>query len=166
MYVHDLLHKRKVYMQNLKTSSEIFGANCLAYTSRRTARAVTNLFNARMAGLDLNVAQFGLLAAVAHMPGSSLSAIGEVMLLDESTMARNLSVLERRGLVEATGGRGRGGKSVNLTRQGQALHTKGGKIWKETNRELEAALGVQAASAGRAFLEDLSRISERLKAKE
>ena len=48
---------------------------------RRTGRAVTNLFNARLAPLDLNVAQFGLLAAVGKMPGATLAAIGEAMLL-------------------------------------------------------------------------------------
>jgi DNA-binding MarR family transcriptional regulator len=87
--------------------SEKLDFDCLAYASRRTARAVTNFFNERMAPLDLNVSQFGLIAAVAKMPGSTLSAIGEAMLIEDSTMARNLSVLERRGLVEAQGGRGR-----------------------------------------------------------
>ena len=65
--------------------SDILDFNCLAYASRRTARAVTNFFNQRLAPFDLNVAQFGLLAAVAKMPGSTLAAIGEAMLLDEST---------------------------------------------------------------------------------
>jgi DNA-binding MarR family transcriptional regulator len=100
------------------------------------------------------------------MPGSTLSAIGEVMLLDDSTMARNLTVLERRGLIESTGGRGRGGKSVSLTREGRALHAKGEKIWKQTNRDLEATIGAPKAAAGRAFLDELCQVSKRLKAED
>ena len=166
MYVQDFPRKRKLYMPNLKAGSDFFGVGCFAYTTRRTARAVTNVFNARMARLDLNVAQFGLLAAVANMPGSTLSGIGEVMLLDESTMARNLTVLERRGLVESTGGRGRGGKSVALTREGAALYEQGGKIWTQTNRELTAQISAKTAEAGRIFLNELSQASERLRAKD
>jgi DNA-binding MarR family transcriptional regulator len=143
--------------------SDFLDFKCLAYASRRTARAVTNFFNARMAPLDLNVAQFGLLAAVAKMPGSTLSAISEAMLIEESTMARNFVVLERRGLIESEGGRGRGGKSVNLTREGRALHARGEKIWMETNQVLAAQLGARAAEAGRVFLNELGHTAERLK---
>lgn len=145
--------------------SDFLDFKCLAYASRRTARAVTNFFNARMAPLDLNVAQFGLLAAVAKMPGSTLSAIGEAMLIEDSTMARNFIVLERRGLVESEGGRGRGGKSVTLTREGRSLHARGEKIWMETNRVLAVELGAQAAEAGRFFLNELGHTAERLKEK-
>lgn len=143
--------------------SDFLDFRCFAYASRRTARAVTNFFNARMAPLDLNVAQFGLLAAVAKMPGSTLRAVGEAMLIEESTMARNLGVLERRGLVESEGGRGRGGKSVRLTREGRSLHAKAEKVWKETNRLLAAQLGPRATEAGRTFLKDLGQAAERLR---
>lgn len=146
--------------------SDFLDFNCLAYTSRRTARAVTNVFNARMAPLELNVAQFGLLAAVARMPASTMSAIGEAMLLDQSTMARNLTVLERRGLVEAQGGRGRGGKQVSLTTEGQALYAEAVRVWKRTNQKLAADLGEDEAGAGRNFLTRLADVAESLRAKD
>lgn len=145
------------------TRSDFLDFDCLAYATRRTGRAVTNLFNSRLAHLDLNVAQFGLLAAVAKLPGSTLAAIGESMLLDESTLARNFTVLERKGLVEAEGGRGRGGKSLTLTRAGKKLHTEGLSIWLQTNKDLAGALGIKDAEAGRQFLRALGELSERLK---
>jgi len=145
--------------------SDILDFNCLAYASRRTARAVTNFFNQRLAPLDLNVAQFGLLAAVAKMPGSTLAAIGEAMLIDESTMARNLIVLERRDLVRAEGGRGRGGKQVSLTDEGRALQADAARIWRATNRSLATALGAREAEAGHEFLRGLAAASEKLRLK-
>lgn len=147
------------------TGSDFLDFNCLAYATRRTGRAVTNFFNARLAHLDLNVAQFGLLAAVARMPGSTLAAMGEAMLLDQSTLARNFTVLERRGLVQAEGGRGRGGKSITLTREGAQLAKEAGKIWQATNRQLAVELGADA-EPGRQFLRALGDLSERLKAKD
>jgi DNA-binding MarR family transcriptional regulator len=145
--------------------SDFLDFDCLAYTSRRAARAVTNVFNARMAPLELNVAQFGLLAAVAKMPGSTLSAIGEAMLLDESTMARNFTVLERRGLVESEGGRGRGGKQVYLTAAGGKLFAEAARVWKKTNQKLAAEMNPDEVVAGRDFLRALGAASERLRAK-
>jgi len=146
--------------------SDFLDFDCLAYGSRRAARAVTNVFNARMAPLELNVAQFGLLAAVAKMPGSTLSAIGEAMLLDESTMARNFTVLERRGLVESEGGRGRGGKHVSLTAEGETLFANAARVWKRTNQKLAAEMNEDEVVAGRTFLRALGAASERLRAKD
>ncbi|HVY87716.1 MAG TPA: MarR family winged helix-turn-helix transcriptional regulator [Hyphomonadaceae bacterium] len=146
--------------------SDFLDFDCLAYASRRTARAVSNYFNARLTHLDLNVAQYGLLAAVATMPGSTLSAIGEAMLLEESTLARNFTVLERRGLAKAEGGRGRGGKQVFLTAEGLALLTEASRIWKRTNQKLVSELKDHDVDDGKVFLRALGEASERLKAKE
>jgi len=139
---------------------------CLAYASRRTSRAVSNFFNAQMKPLDLNVAQFGLLATVARLPGRSLSAIGESMLLDESTLARNLAVLEKRGLIASEGGRGRGGKQVSLSAEGETLFVDAARIWKRANIRLAAEMPPDQVEAGRVFLKSLSDASERLRQKD
>lgn len=160
------MRKPKTYMQNSMARSDFLDFDCLAYATRRTGRAVTNFFNSKLAHLDLNVAQFGLLAAVAKMPGSTLAAIGEAMLLDESTLARNFLVLERRGLIEAAGGRGRGGKQITLTRDGADLHAEALVIWLKTNKRLVGEFSAKDAAAGRAFLRALGEASERLKARD
>ncbi len=146
--------------------SDYLDLACLAYATRRSGRAITNLFNGRMAELELNVAQYGLLTAVAKMPGATLAAIGEAMLIDESTLARNFLVMERRGLVAAKGGRGRGGKHVRLTPAGAKLHAEALIVWRATNRKLTSALGNDETAAGRAFLRSLGEVAERLQAEE
>jgi DNA-binding MarR family transcriptional regulator len=100
------------------------------------------------------------------MPGSTLAAIGEAMLLDESTLARNFAVMERRGLVMAEGGRGRGGKQVLLTRSGKKLAQEASAIWQRTNRHLGAEFDAKTLEAGRAFLRELGQASERLRLKD
>lgn len=144
--------------------SDYLDLACLAYATRRSGRAITNLFNGRMAELELNVAQFGLLTAVAKMPGATLAAIGDAMLIDESTLARNFLVMERRGLVASEGGRGRGGKHVSLTPAGAKLHAQALVVWRATNKRLTAVLGEREAAAGRAFLRSLGDASEQLQA--
>jgi DNA-binding MarR family transcriptional regulator len=163
VYLQNLPCKANMYMQNSMPASDKLNFTCLASTSRRTSRAVTNFFNARMKPLELNVAQFGLLAAIANAPGQSLTTISEAMLLDESTMARNLGVLERRGLVASEGGRGRGGKQVSLTSEGRALYGSGARIWKQANVALESAMDAKQVAAGRLFMSGLTAAAERLR---
>lgn len=138
--------------------------DCLAYASRRTARAVTNYLNGLLKPFDLTAAQFGLLAAVASKPDRSLREIAFELLLDESTMTRNLAVLERRGLVQAEGGRGRAGKRVSLTEKGWNLLAAGSVMWRKANDDLAAAMDPAELAAGRRFLDVLARESERLSA--
>jgi len=166
MHMHYLMGKPETYIRNSMARSDFLDFDCLAYATRRAGRAVTNFFNSKLSPLDLNVAQFGLLAAVAKMPGSTLAAIAEAMLLDESTLARNFVVLERRGLVEALGGRGRGGKQITLTRAGHKLSAEAMAIWLDTNKRLLAELGAKEAAAGRVFLRALGDASEHLKARD
>lgn len=143
--------------------SDFLDLDCLAYATRRAGRAVTNVFNARLTDLDLNVSQFGLLAAVSRRPGASLAAIGEAMLLDDSTLARNFAVMERRKLIAAEGGRGRGGKSLTLTKAGEKLLGEAAVIWRNTNRQLAAHMGAEETAAGRVFLRALGAAAEQLK---
>ena len=143
--------------------SDFLDLDCLAYATRRTGRAVTNIFNARLTDLDLNVSQFGLLAAVAKRPGASLASIGKAMLLDDSTLTRNFTVMERRKLIAAEGGRGRGGKSLSLTRAGEKLYAEALGIWRTTNRQLAAQMGADETAAGRVFLRALGEAAEHLK---
>jgi len=160
------MRKLKTYMQYSMDRSDLLDFDCLAYATRRTGRAVTNLFNTRLSHLGLNVAQFGLLAAVRKMPGATLAAIGEAMLLDESTLARNFAVMERRGLVSAEGGRGRGGKQLRLTDEGVRLAKSASAVWVRTNRQLAAQFSEPEVRAGRAFMKALSEASQHLKIKD
>lgn len=138
--------------------------DCFAFASRRTARAVTNYLNALLKPLDLTTAQFGLMAALAKEPGRTLREISTSLLLDESTMTRNLAVLERRGLVEAEGGRGRAGKRVSLTGEGRALLVRASHAWGVANARLAEAVGPQLTEQGRRFMTALGEESERLAA--
>lgn len=149
-------------MQNKIELLDYVRADCLAASTRRTARAVSNYLNTMLRPVDLNVGQFGLLAVIAKKPDRTLREIGELLILDDSTMTRNLAVLERRGLVHGEGGRGRSGKRVSLTDEGQRLLEAGQPLWEEANRNLASAVPAHILEAGKLFLDDLADAAERL----
>lgn len=136
--------------------------DCLAFASRRTARAVTNYVNGVLRPLDLTTAQFGLMVALGKAPDRTLREISHILVLDESTLTRNYAVLERRGLVESDGGRGRGGRRARLSAEGWRQLEAGSDLWRAANATLEASLTQDDLDAGRRFLDAVARASDTL----
>lgn len=154
----------KACMQHLFDEMELLRTVCLATNTRCTARTVSNYANTLMRSLDLNVAQMTLLCVIAMKPEKTIAAMSEHLLLNESTLTRNLAVLERRNLVRSEGGRGRGGKRVELTPEGYKLLEAGIESWRTFNRNLEAELDPETLAAGRKFMTELTAAAERLSA--
>lgn len=131
-------------------------AFCLGHRSRRAARAVTRTFNQRLRPLNLNIGQFILLGVVARGVDRSVAAMAEEIDLEPSALLRNLKLLEERGLIAITGGRGRRGRRIAITQPGLDLITSGVPIWVKAQSDLAQALG-GSADATRAALADLEQ---------
>ena len=73
---------------------------CAGMNIRLAARRITSFLEARMRGIDLSIAQFGLMTHIAAAGDDTIGALAERAGLDQSTLSRNLHGLERAGLVE------------------------------------------------------------------
>ena len=131
-------------------------AFCFGHRSRRAARAVTRAFNQRLRPLNLNISQFILLGVIARGVDRSVAAMAEEIDLEPSARLRNLKLLEERGLIAITGGRGRRGRRIAITQPGLDLITSGVPIWVKAQSDLAQALG-GSADATRAALADLEQ---------
>ena len=80
---------------------------CFGHRSRKAARAVTRAFNLRLRPFNLQISQYILLGAIARSGDRSIAALADDVGVEPSAVLRNLRVLEERGLVSNTGGRGR-----------------------------------------------------------
>jgi DNA-binding MarR family transcriptional regulator len=78
---------------------------CAGWNSRLAARRITQFLDREMAapgttGSVLSVAQLGLMAQIAVISDDTLGALAQRTGLDQSTLSRNLRMLEREGLIE------------------------------------------------------------------
>jgi DNA-binding MarR family transcriptional regulator len=78
---------------------------CAGWNSRLAARRITQFLDREMAGPGttasvLSVAQLGLMAQIAVISDDTLGALAQRTGLDQSTLSRNLRMLEREGLIE------------------------------------------------------------------
>ena len=79
--------------------------SCAGWNSRLAARRITQFLDREMTELRttvgaLSVAQLGLMAQIAVISDDTLGALAQRTGLDQSTLSRNLRMLEREGLIE------------------------------------------------------------------
>jgi DNA-binding MarR family transcriptional regulator len=147
MYLHTLMPTpRQPLRETLIAEVRAAADTCAGWNARLAARRITGFLNRRMQDSSLSLAQFGLIAQIASARDDTLSELAQRTGLDQSTLSRNLQVLEAAGLVEmAAGEKDARRRAVWLTEKGaQSLET-GLANWKRAHGELAKRLDPAAA---------------------
>lgn len=119
---------------------------CACLALRQAARRVTQLYDHHLAGVGLRVTQFSMLARLAHDGPASIRDFAAAMVMDRTTLTRNLKPLERDGLVETrTDPRDRRGRLVALTAAGRARLAQAVAAWAEAQTAFEHGYGLAEA---------------------
>lgn len=82
-------------------------ASCACSTMRRASRAITRLYEDRMAQTGLTITQFSILWSLVSDPGQPLGRLADDQVMDRSTLFRLLAPLKTRALLEVRAGKGR-----------------------------------------------------------
>ena len=69
---------------------------CLCATFRRTARALSQLYDEALRPLGLKTTQFTILQALSLTGEVSQGRLGEILALDSTTLTRTLAIMKRR----------------------------------------------------------------------
>ncbi len=120
--------------------------SCAGWNARLAARRITAFLNRRMHGSGLSLAQFGLMAQIASAHDDTLGALAQRTGLDQSTLSRNLQVLESSGLIEiAAGDRDARRRAVWLTDKGARSLEASLADWRRAHGELAERIDPEAA---------------------
>ncbi len=129
--------------------------NCLAV--RQAARHITQLYDQLLAPSGLRATQFSILAKLRQLGRMTINALAAEMVMDRTTLGRNILPLERDGLVAvAQGRRDRRSKELQVTAAGEARFREGMRGWAEAQRRFEKALGAERAAEMRGFLRSVA----------
>jgi DNA-binding MarR family transcriptional regulator len=127
--------------------------DCVCLNLRQATRAVTQLYDDALRPSGLRATQLGLLA-VTHQAGSlPVCRLAELLVMDRTTLTRNLKPLEKQGLLTIEGGPDRRVRSVSLTAEGRSALQAALPLWNEVQRRLVEKLGAERLER---MLEDLS----------
>lgn len=126
--------------------------NCLAL--RQATRLVTQLYDQHLAPSGLRTTQFSILAKLKRLGPTTISALAAELVVDRTTLGRNILPLERDGLIriEPSAADARS-KELHLTRKGAARLGPALKQWAEAQKRFGAAYGEERAAQLRSLLQ-------------
>jgi DNA-binding MarR family transcriptional regulator len=125
--------------------------NCLAL--RQAARHVTQFYDQFLAPSGLRSTQYSILARLQRKGAMTINALAAELVMDRTTLGRNVLPLQRDGLVAIGPGKAdRRSKEVRLTTAGLARFRAGQKGWDEAQARFEKSFGVSRAKALRTLL--------------
>ena len=129
--------------------------NCLAV--RQAARHVTQFYDQFLVSAGLRTTQFSILAKLQRLGPMTISALAADLVMDRTTLGRNLQPLEREGLVAVVKGRtDRRSREIRLTDTGAERLRTAVEGWVKAQAGFEAVFGEQRSSELRALLHEVS----------
>jgi DNA-binding MarR family transcriptional regulator len=127
------------------------GCNCLAL--RQASRHVTQFYDQFLAPSGLRTTQYSILARLQRKGPMTINALAAELVMDRTTLGRNILPLQRDGLVAVGPGKSdRRAKELRLTPTGIARFQAGRKGWEKAQVQFETAFGVKRAKALRTLL--------------
>ena len=115
--------------------------NCTCFNLRKATRAVTQLFDEALKPCGLYATQFTLLAAVSSNENVAITELSKTLVMDRTTLTRNLKPLQKSGWVEVLPGLDKRTKALSLTLSGKKVLKQAMIHWKEIQNEVVMTLG-------------------------
>lgn len=120
---------------------------CHCGTLRQAARAITSLYDARLAKHGIRVTQFTILMALKRSEAVNTTQLSDELLMDQTTMSRTLATLRTKRLVDANPGDDLRVRFWSLTPKGLALLHACEGDWQAAQDELYRRAGKRYVKA-------------------
>jgi DNA-binding MarR family transcriptional regulator len=134
-------------------------ATCMGMHVRRASRIVTQAYDAALRPVGLVLNQFTLLVSIQLMESTPITRLAQELFTDQTTLTRNLKLLEKRGLVAIEPGKDRRVKLVSLTSEGQTVLAQALPLWEEAQAEVMQHFGQQKWRTLLSLLSDVKKLS-------
>ncbi|APL95726.1 MULTISPECIES: MarR family winged helix-turn-helix transcriptional regulator [Sphingobium] len=116
------------------------GLDCTCFRLRQATRRVSQIYDSYLGELDLKNTQFTLLAHLT-LKEFTIGELADWMVIDPTTLNRNLRYLQERGLIEsAPGERDRRERCLKATPAGRDLYKQAVPYWKAAQAAIRKAL--------------------------
>ncbi|MBI2825468.1 MAG: winged helix-turn-helix transcriptional regulator [Planctomycetia bacterium] len=114
---------------------------CACFNFRKATRAVTQHFDDLLASTGLRSTQLVILLAVAVYESRGMAALARAMVMDRSTLTRNLRPLIKQGFLQLKFGKDRRTRLVELTPNGRKVLGAAVPVWEAAQHRFVSELG-------------------------
>jgi DNA-binding MarR family transcriptional regulator len=132
---------------------------CACANLRRTARAVTRMYNQELRATGLELTQFTLLMALNLTGETTQGGLGKLLALDTTSLTRMLRLLTKSGWIGVKAGDDRRQRLLRLTPSGRRKSLQSRPHWERAQRRLQGGLGEPRWSQLGGLLAEVTRAS-------
>jgi len=136
--------------------------SCACFNLRKTSRAITQYYDHLLQPTGLRSTQFSILMILKTKSGIPLMQLAQKLVMDRTTLTRNLVPLEKKNFVEIQSGNDRRQKNIFLTKTGERILKKAIPYWENGQKTIVGKMGSPSFFA---FLETLTSLTEEIHAK-
>ncbi len=116
-------------------------ANCTCFNLRKAARAVTRAYDEALKPSGLRATQFSLLGVVANRGPAGMTELARALVMERTTLTRNLKPLMDQGFLEAMDGADRRRRPIAITPRGRKALERALPAWRRAQAEFVDGLG-------------------------
>jgi DNA-binding MarR family transcriptional regulator len=128
--------------------------NCLAI--RQAARHVTQFYDQLIAPVGLRTTQFAILSRLKREGPMTINALAAALVMDRTTLGRNILPLQRDGLVEIVASPAdRRRRELRLSAAGAEKHRHASERWAVAQTRFDEVYGEERAAALRGLLREV-----------
>src|SRR6202790_5223360 len=152
----------KLEMPKMKTKSsppDLHGTGyCASFNFRRTARAVTSLYDMALRETGIRSTQFAILVGIAKNQPVSMGALADVLVIDSTTLTRSLRLLQKEGLVAVSNRAAMRQRFLTITAKGEHTLARSLPAWRKAHEHFVATVGSEYWMELRNELERLAHV--------
>lgn len=126
---------------NEQIDPKMINPRCSCFNLRKATRAVTQFFDHQLEPAGIRATQFTLLVSMASVSARTLTEMANTLVMDRTTLTRNLKPLEKLGFIQTIEPRDKRSKAYALTEKGKETLEKGIPLWNQAQTRIQEALG-------------------------
>lgn len=135
--------------------------DCYCTQFRRSARALTVIYDQALEEENLRISQFSLLRALARLGSATVQELADEVVLDKTTISRNVKVLDAAGWIDIEPTEDLRLKRMALSKQGAKKLASATVSWKRAQKKvLESALDIFSVSSGDPLIDTLEKLQQ------
>jgi DNA-binding MarR family transcriptional regulator len=132
--------------------------DCNCFYLRKAARHLTQIYDTILAPSGIRSTQYMILAVLNERGGLSVNELAEVMVMNRTTMGKNLRPLVRDGLIAVNvSDLDRRSRTVSLTKKGSKMLGDAYPLWKIAHSSFQKKHGRQFSENLRGMLDLVTR---------
>ena len=132
---------------------------CASFNFRKTARAVTRLYDTALKESGIRSTQFAILVGIAKSQPVSIGKLGDLLVIDGTTLTRSLRLLEKEGLIAISNRAAKRQRFLTLTAKGVHTLARAVPAWRKAQEQFVRTVGSDYWFTLRGELERLAHVA-------